>query len=381
MKSIALTAASVAMMSTTALAGGIDRSGQDISILFEDGNHVQMTFAMISPDVEGTGAAAPLSFSQSAVAYNTFSFAIKKQLTEKLSFAIKMDEPYGADIRYTDGALANLGNQIAQGLMAPPPNGAGLPANAPQVAAVTADPNARAFVDSKAIRALLRYEFGNGFSVHGGVRAQRVSGEILSGDGLLNASSSYDFGYSAGVAYERPDIALRVALTYNSAIDHDLKGTHNLAPATGSVRIPESFNLDFQTGIAENTLLFGGIRHVKWNGTKLSTNSAFGAKDWVSFTEDSTTYELGIGRKLNENWSVALTAGYEEGSDTGTTFLAPTGTSKTIGLGASYTGDGYKITGGVKYVMFEEKTVTAGPISSTFEGNAIAAGLSLDFTF
>ncbi|UWP99784.1 OmpP1/FadL family transporter [Aliiroseovarius crassostreae] len=374
MKSFALTAASVALTATTGIAGGIDRSGQDISILFEKGNHVQLTFASVSPNVEGTAVAGPADFSQSAIDYKTFSFGVKKQINENLSFAIKMDEPYGADIRYKDGALSQLGNLLAAG--------ASLPVGHPIHTALTSDPQGRALVDSKAIRTLLRYEFGNGFSVHGGLRAQRVSGEILSGDGLLQASSSFDFGYSAGVAYERPDIALRVDLTYNSAIDHDLAGTHNLAPATGKVRVPESYNLNFQTGIAQNTLLFGKIRHVAWAGTKLQTSSAFGDIDWVEFTEDSTSYELGLGRKLNDRWSIAATIGYEEGSDTGTTFLAPTGTSKSYGLGASYTGDGYKISGGLKYVTFDKKTVTSSSgLSSTFEGDALAAGLSLDFTF
>lgn len=59
MKGIALTAASVALTATTAIAGGIDRSGQDISILFEEGNHVQLTFATVGPNVKGTSASQP----------------------------------------------------------------------------------------------------------------------------------------------------------------------------------------------------------------------------------------------------------------------------------------------------------------------------------
>lgn len=362
MKGFALTAAAVAATATTSFAGGIDRSGQDVSILFEEGNHVKLGFLTANPNVPSSTAGFA---TQSAAAFNSFSLSIKQQVTEKLSFAVIMDEPFGADIRYIDGPLGSLG------LLYPEP----------LKTAVSADPNGRAFVDSKAITGLMRYEFGNGFSVHGGLRAQRVSGEILSGSGVLRANSTYDFGGVAGVAYEIPKIAMRVALTYNTAIKHDLTGTHNFAPATGSVRIPESFNLDFQTGIAKDTLLFGSVRHVKWNGTKLSTTSAFGTVDWVEFVDDATTYEIGVGRKLNENWSIAATFGYEEGASTGTTFLAPTGTSKSIGLGASYARDNYKISGGVKYVMFDDKTVTSAPLSATFNGHAIAAGLSLDFTY
>ncbi len=348
MKGFALTAAAVAATATTSFAGGIDRSGQDVSILFEEGNYVKLNFASVAPDVPSS---MPGFASQSATDYITFSLGIKMQVNEKLSFTLIADEPFGADIRYADGALSAL---------APLP-----------------DPNARAIVDSRAITGLLRYEFGNGFSIHGGVRAQKVKGEILSGDGFLTAESKFDFGGVAGVAYEIPDIALRVALTYNTQISHDLTGLHNFAATTGNVTIPQSFNLDFQTGIAENTLLFGSVRHVSWAGTTLSTNNGGGDTDWVQFVDDSTSFELGLGRKLNDNWSVALIAGYEEGAETGTTFLAPTGTSKSIGLGATYTKDNFKISGGVRYVSFDEKVVNGVP----FDGNAVAAGISLGISF
>ncbi len=372
MKGIALTAAAIALTTTAGFAGGIDRSGQNISVLFEEGNHVKLGFLAANPDVPSTTAFA----TQSAVDFTSFSFALKKQINEKLSFAVIVDEPFGADIRYTDGPLGSLGLAVAAGAMAK-----GLPATHPVVTTLSADPNGRALVDSKAFTFLGRYEFGNGFSVHGGLRAEEVSGEILSSPGLLNAKSDFDFGGVAGVAYERPDIALRVALTYNTAITHELTGTHNLAPTTGSVRIPDSLNLRFQTGIAANTLLFGSVRHMYWKGTTLSTTQGATTTDWVTFAEDSTTYELGIGRKLNENWSIAATFGYEEGASTGTTFLAPTGTSKSVGLGATYTRDNYKITAGVKYITFDDKTVTSAPLSATFNGHAVAAGMSLDFTF
>ncbi|WP_424943117.1 OmpP1/FadL family transporter [Aliiroseovarius crassostreae] len=379
MKGFALTAASAALTATAGFAGGIDRSGQDMSILFEEGNYLKFGLITASPDVPAQAAGFA---SQSADSFNSFSFALKKQINENLSFSLIADEPYGADIRYTDGPLGSLGLGIAARLQAPTAlGGSGLPAGHPLVAAFAADPNGRALVDSKAITALGRYEFGNGFSVHGGLRAQKVSGVILSGSGLLDAESDFDFGGVVGVAYEKPEIAMRVALTYNSAITHDLEGTHNLLPTIGEVRIPESFNLDFQTGIAQNTLLFGSIRHVKWNGTKLSTTQGAVTTDWVEFVDDSTTLELGVGRKLNENWSIAAMVGYEDGADTGTTFLAPTGTSKSIGLGATYTKDAIKVSGGVRYIMFEDKTVTSAPLSATFDGSAVVAGLSVGISF
>lgn len=351
MKKLALTTALVTAAATGAQAG-IDRSGQDIGVLFEEGNYFKFSFANVNPDITSDVT----NTSQSATPFSTFSFGYKQQFNEKLSFALIYDQPYGADIQYIDGPVAG----------------------------------GYAFIDSQQITGLLRYELGNGFSVHGGVFGQKVSGSLLTGSGLLEAESDREWGGVAGVAYEKPEIALRVALTYFSGIDHTLTGTHALPPgahplfpagistaATGTVSMPEAFNLDFQTGIAQNTLLFGSIRHAKYDGISLNTTSALGTVNWVNFEDDVTSYELGIGRKLNDTWSIAMTLGYEEGASTGTTFLAPAGTSKSIGLGATYTHENFKISGGVRYTAFDEKVVNGVP----FEGSALSAGLSIGVGF
>ncbi|MCK0143726.1 hypothetical protein [Aliiroseovarius sp. F20344] len=353
MKRQTLTIAAALTAVATSAQAGIDRSGQDIGVLFEEGNYFKFSFANVSPDITSEAAGVTTSASD----FSTFSFGYKQQFNDKLSFALIWDQPYGADIDYIDGPAAG----------------------------------GFAHIDSTQITGILRYEMGNGFSVHGGAFAQKISGQVLTGSGLLDASGDTEWGGVAGVAYERPDIALRVALTYFSGIDHELTGTHSIppgvnpllpagltTPATGTVSMPEAFNLDFQTGIAQDTLLFGSIRHAKYEGISLDTVSPLGAVNWVNFVDDVTSYELGIGRKLNDNWSVALMLGYEDGADTGDTFLAPAGASRSIGLGATYTHENIKISGGVRYTKFSEKTVLG---LVPFEGDAISAGVSIGIGF
>lgn len=342
MKKQTLTIAAALTVAATSAHAGIDRSGQDIGVLFEEGNYFQFGFANVDPDItsDATGT------TQSAVPFTTFSFGYKQQFNENLSFALIWDQPYGADIQYIDGPAAG----------------------------------GYAFIDSQQLTGILRYEMGNGFSVHGGAFLQKISGEILTSSGLLIAETGNELGGVAGIAYEKPEIALRVALTYFTGVDHELSGIHATpgpAVATGTASMPEAFNLDFQTGIAQNTLLFGSVRHAKYDGITLSTTSANGAVDWVDFVDDVTSYELGIGRKLNDNWSVALTLGYSGGADTGTTFLAPDGSATSIGLGASYTTGDIKISGGVRYTQFAEKSVLGAP----FEGSALSAGVSVGIAF
>lgn len=350
MKKQTLTLAAALTAAATSAHAGIDRSGQDVGILFEEGNYFKFSFANVSPDITSDA----FGTSQSAVDFSTFAFGYKHQFNENLSFALIVDQPYGADISYVDGPAAG----------------------------------GYAFIDSQQITGILRYTFDNGFSVHGGAFSQKLSGSILTGSGLLEADSDREWGGVAGVAYERPDIALRVALTYFQGIDHTLTGTHAvppnpllpaglITPATGTVSMPEAINLDFQTGIAPNTLLFGSVRHAKYDGISLDTTSALGAVNWVNFVDDVTSYELGLGRKLNDNWSVALMVGYDEGAATGTTFLAPAGSATSIGLGATYTHDNMKISGGVRYTKFDEKVVNGVP----FEGDALSFGLSIGVGF
>ncbi len=333
-----------AASATTAMAGGIDRTNLSISPLFEDGNYAELSFAHVSPDVPGTILGLPLSLSQSATSFNMFGFAYKHQFNENLSFAIIADQPYGSQIEYAE----------IPGL---------------------------AIVETQTFTGALRYEMGNGFSAHAGVRAEKLTGEILSSPGYIDATGDYEIGGLIGVAYERPEIALRVALTYYSSIDHELDGLHNGVATVATFSMPERINLDFQTGIAADTLLFGSISHAKWDGASLDST---GGVNWVTFSEDSTAYSLGIGRKLSDELSASISLGYEEASNTGTTLLAPTGTSKSVALGLSYrVTETVKISGGVRYTDFSDKTVTTmgtGPVLFT-GGNAVSVGLKLGVSF
>ncbi len=355
MKYLATTATAVALTTTSAFAGAIDRSGQFLGPLFQDGGetgqYVEFSFGQVDPTANSAAIPAdPLQgFTSVGVAYKT-------EINDRLSFALILDEPFGADIELP----------IAPGLL-------GL-----------------ADVSSFAVTGVGRYKFSENWSVHGGLRLQRISGTIqtvVGGVGPvanLNLASDFEPGLVAGVAYERPDIALRVALTYNSEIDNRLDGTETVivpalgaSPASTTVTTPESINLEFQSGVAANTLVFGSIRHVFWDGVTLGTDLG----DYVSFNEDTTTYRLGLGRRFNENWSGAVTLTHEEGDGFTTTLLAPTDGITAIGLGATYTGDsGIQVTGGVTYGTLQSTTFTR--TGARFDDNNVfGAGLRVGFNF
>ena len=354
-------AASAALLATTSSAD-ISRTDQSMRVLFEDvgpsGNYVELSFGRVSPEANTPGIDNPLGD------YTQAGFSYLHRFNEQFSVALIYDQPFGASVEYPAASIFNGGN---------------------------------ATVETDAATIVGRYEFGNGFSAHAGIRALSAEGSILTGvNGQfanLTGDSDLGFGGLVGVAYERPDIALRVALTYHSSIDVEFTATETVilppgAPTTQvfDVEFPESINLEFQTGIAQNTLLFGSVRHQFWDGFNLTVpGSATGsAAQYVNFTSDTTTYTIGIGRRLNENWSGSISYTHRtDGTIPSDTALSPTTGLDTITLAGQYEFDNMSISGGITYGMPGDQTVIGpGPTTVNFTDNEVfGIGLRVGFRF
>ena len=377
MKHLLSASAVLAATTTLATAGGLDRSGQAIGILFEEGNYAEFSLGYTTPSVDGSDLATTGPTGEVADEFITAGFGLKYQLNDNVSLALIIDEPYGSDISY------------------------------PTIATSLLLGGTRAVVDSYAVTGLARYKFNENFSVHGGLRYQEISANVslngLAYAGLngYNAAFASDgaFGYVVGGAYERPDIALRVALTYSSEITHDLatqetiSGAPIAAPGTTEVVAPESINLDFQTGIAQNTLLFGSVRYAKYSDTIVAPAAFDAAVDGIpgngtSLTdiEDSFDYTLGIGYRFNEKWSGSAAIGYSStGDDNLVSPLAPTNGNRSLSLGARYTHNNMVISGGIRYTDLGNalpETGTPDTARANFTDNsAVSVGMRIGFRF
>jgi long-subunit fatty acid transport protein len=378
MKTTTSTLAALLLTTTAATAGGLDRSGQGIGVIFTEGNTIELSYGQVTPSVTGTATGTGLGMQNSgnmASAYNSVSLGVKYQFNEDLSLAVIFDQPFGASVDYGEADAAYY------------------------TGPATAD------VTSSAITAVARYQINSNFSVHGGLRYQTVEASVTkptAANYAIDSEASSATGYLVGVAYERPEIALRVALTYNSAITHDITATETCAVAaacpgvavTTSVDTPESFNLDFQSGVAENTLVFGSIRYAKWTQFDFAppSHAAIGLGSLQSYDNDTVAYSLGVGRKFNDNWSGALTVGYEGETGGFAGNLAPTDGNTSVGLGATYTMDNIEITGGVRYIWLGDADTEhpnptnvpalVGTTGSEFRDNtATAIGLKVSYNF
>ena len=242
MKKVAYTIGALAMTAGAVSAGGVERAVTSPTLLFEPGNYFEFSFSHAGPDVSGTqavtvpvapGIAFPAGASSGNMAedFTLFSFGLKKQLSDKLDLAIVLDQPIGANVNYRAGTGYIYGGSTAT-------------------------------INSNALTAMLRYRVNDNISVYGGLKAERAKGNVALFNGYtMSTSNETDFGYMVGAAYEKPEIALRVALTYNSAITHRFAVTENGAPSLPfETEVPQPVALDFQTGVAKDTLVFGSVR-------------------------------------------------------------------------------------------------------------------------
>jgi len=89
------------------------------------------------------------------------------------------------------------------------------------------------------------------------------------------------------------------------------------------------------------------------------------------------------GRRVNNTWSAAVTLGFEVPVGGFAFNLGPTDGYKSIGVGATYTRDNMKITGGVRYVDISDAQTTIGfglAASDFTDNDAVGLGVKVDWT-
>ena len=382
MKIAGATGAALLLSATTAGAVGLDRSNQDITAIFETGNYVELSYGMVMPSISGSDLAAFGGSSYDSVGddFGQIGGSIKYQINPRMSVALIFDQPYGVDILYPGSPTTSmLGGTEAR-------------------------------LESAAITAIGRYAFNDNFSIHAGVRGEQLNGDItLSGLGYgglngynVQLQDSTGYGYVVGAAYERPDIALRLAVTYQSAITHEFDSVETLGgvplsalppTTTGgldgvgvtTVETPQAVNIDFQTGIMADTLLFGQIRYAQYSNTIVSPEFFSLATGGGSLTDidDGTSYNLGVGHRFTDAFAASFAVGYEAAGDPLVSPLSPTNGNTSVSLGGQYSVNDVVLSAGLRYtVLGSAQPETSDTARADFTDNdVLSAGFSIGFRF
>lgn len=453
-KHLAVAIASISAVSV-ASAAGLDRSGQDVTAFLQDGTYGEVVYTYIDADVSGKDISGNPT-SDIAQAYDFGRFGVKADINDTFSVGVLYDEPWGAAVEYqgnsnfvSQGADATV-NALTGGRV---PNAATAQAGLRQaqdgitqlrtaIAAAAGgdttklqtqlnDTVANARLLGSALRAALTAEEQKGqgtnveirtqnatlllgaklgenknLQIYGGPQMQRLTGEVHLRGTAYGPMTGYDanigadmgYGWVAGVAYHKPEIALKAALTYRSKIDHERTIAETI-PVTGyqnsqnfKATLPDSWNLDFQTGINPTTLLSAKVRYVPWSdfairppqyGTVTATGNNNKPLPIVNYSKDQWSAELGLGRKVSDKLAVSGSVGYDSGAGNPISTLGPIKGYYSLGLGAKYNvTPEWSVSLGGKYFKFGDATAQLpnGTKVGEFDDNdGYAVGLKLAY--
>jgi long-subunit fatty acid transport protein len=415
-------AATTALTAFPALATGLDRSQQSVLPVFDEPGTLGFSVTYVNPSLTGSDDVGTGSY-DAADDYVQLQLSYTGAITDRLSFTLIGDQPFGADILYDeDPTTSGLGGTKAD-------------------------------LSAEALTALLRYEFTDRVSVFGGLRAQRAGGEValngrayaqalslinvanavgtdsatlgaalqgepnavaalggpavvqqlggqvqqlggefLAGGGYnVEIEDSWGAGVTLGAAYEIPDIALRLAVTYHSEITHEGDSTERFGfAAAGSgapledeadFATPQSVNVEFQTGIVKDTLLLASVRWTDWSdfdvippvlGRDLATTDA----EW--------RYNLGVARRFTPAFVGLASVTYEPSQDLeNISPLSPSDGLIGFNLGGAYETGALTISGGINYsILGDADAGVAGQDVASFDDNdAWGVGVRVAYQF
>lgn len=385
-------------------AGGIERGGYDIDLLFDPApfaTEAEATYVMPERKLKNAvdtnpfdGTVTGMSSAHDSESYWVPRIGVKAQIVQGVDCMADYSQPWGAHTApgQWNGAQSNMETEIKS--------------------------------DNYAATCSYKMDAGKGqLRFIGGVFYQEVYGfkeSLVSplvpnfgGTGRVDLSSS-GWGWRAGLAYEIPEIALRASLVYNSQVKLDnLKGELDLTnvggpviPIYGEASMPDSVEMKLQSGIAPGWLAFGSIKWVNWSvlqsipicsqATKgiaaCTTTSPIPVK-WTSLDlmyRDGWTVTTGIGHKFNEQWSGAVQIAWDRGTSHGYGSQSDTW---TLGGGVAYTpspnievrlaGAVGVLTSGHSGTLTDENGYVAGTDVSYDFGNdlvtAISGGVKVKF--
>ncbi len=355
------------LTSTSAVAGNLDRNKTPIDLIFDEGNRAELSMTVVAPNVTGRDSSGN-AVGNVGEDFGSVAAGMKLQFGQRLSFAMIYDQPYGADTQYGGSPTTTLFG------------------------------GARSQAESDALTVLLSYDVTDRIAIYGGPRLVQARGNItLSGlaYGPLNGydvrfSTDSALGYVVGAGYEIPEIAFRAALTYHSDVDLEMQtvetfpGTTPISTGPTGATLPQSLKLQLQSGVAEDTLVFGSVRWSDWSKFTLDPNSAVTN---LAILDDAWTYEIGVGRRFTNNFSARLSYSYEhEEGDELVSPLAPAKGAQTVMLGGIYQLTPLvDISGGVSYTWLGKALLETYPedvVRGTFDDNgAFGAGLRVGVSF
>ena len=366
----------------SAVAGGFSRGDADTDLIYEDGQFdMRFGATMVAPkrgfDTINGAAASDDDYTNNYIIPN---FGAKLKISDRLSCTATYTQPFGASSDYgPQSQQADIIGDIAAGRTPNAVKHAGFETN------------------EYGTTCGVNMEAGSGKAwLLGGVFLQDFNYTEDKTLGTLNLKDSGSVGYRIGAAYEITEYALRAELMYRSQIDISADGKFSaspvlgsilgipagtLFPATGEGSLPQSVELNLQSGIAPGWLAYGSVKWTDWSVLQTLNYNIYrlgpNTKDF--FWQDGWTVQGGIDHAFTDDISGTVNLTWDRGVGTGADIMTDTwtlgaGTQIKAGPGA------LRLGGAVSYLTSGSQSLADGASFNATAGGDWAYALGGSYT-
>ncbi len=387
---LALAIAGTIGVMTTAHSAGLERSQQSIAPLFEEGNYAEATYAYVNPELEAKDGGG-FSADDMIEEYGFAGAAVKVAPTENTALALFYHKPWGVDTTYPTSSKVFSNKDLG---------------------------DTQAHVDSDALGLVAGTKLGKNFTVYTGIEYQTVSGNVkaatpqpLGAGGALTPTlytldidDEHTFVPMVGFAYEKPEIAMRAAVTYRGPAEYNVETEETFSAVMGgavaplyavtgkaNISFPQSVSVDFETGLSEKYQLLGMInaRWIDWTEFEVApslNNTLQKGEPLASYEKDQYSVEVAVGKKFTPKFGAEIRASYDSGTGADLSLLGPYDSVTGIAVGAQYdVNDKLSVGGGVQYMMVEGGQIPSqdpnNPALKVEDSNAYALGMKVGYHF
>ena len=346
--------------STAVVAGGFETTALSTSFMYESGSYGEASLSSRTYDITGT-VYAPTGSAVKNLSKPAFAF--KSDIFDNVALGLSYYNQGAVQLDYS-----GAGSALAAGL-----------------------PVVDLTIDALTLQA--KYDYSENIGAIAGIKmttVQNASANIfLPTFTASTITGKSEMGYIVGASYSIPEIAFRAELLYETETNFSLDTVSPAGTGQTTGSIPDYMTLNFQSGVADGTLVFGSMRRADWSNHQLTVypmSLVAGAPipgPTSSFT-NTTTINVGVGRKITDALSLIGTYGTEaKGDAAGTSLLSMTNGYQGITIAGRYALENATITAGYNYTMFGDKTVTPpGLAAGSFTGNKVTGfGVKVGFSF
>jgi|GEM_PF-2189569 len=334
----------------------------DLSLVYSDKEKVNLAYSSYRYNFNGDystslgGGKTGESFDDTKV----YTLGLHKQLTDKIDVSAQLYDPYNLNVSHQEGFYAGT----------------------------------KALIETQSLALTFKYQFNESYSLIAGPTINKTSGNMTINSNIASVSANQapgsvpsieaDFGsdtalgYIAGASFAIPDIALRASLVFQSKVDHSFDVTEtsdiilsNTGGATDTAKsgsdfsLPQAIIFDFQTGIAEGTLLTFTAQWREWSDQVISSSVA---GELATYEKDAMTYKLGLAKQFNDEAGVYIQYIHEEPLEEKVNPLAPNDGYRGIFLAGSYLVDDINLIAAYEYAVAKDVEDDMG---TKFEDNVI----------